>query len=51
MITWSYDANGNTVGITPPDKPKHDFSFTPVDLVEHTPDGFGSDYAGNAVCV
>jgi len=27
-----YDANGNVTAITPPGKPAHGFSYTPVDL-------------------
>ena len=37
-ITWSYDANGNVIGITPPGRPNHSFNYTPVDLEEqYTP--------------
>lgn len=31
-IGYLYDANGNVTGITPPGKPVHQFSYTPVDL-------------------
>src|SRR5262249_10061472 len=32
FIRYSYDANGNVTSITPPDRPDHNFSFTPVNL-------------------
>src|SRR5439155_21884762 len=32
-IVHSYDANGNPTGITPPGRPAHNFSFTPVNLM------------------
>jgi len=31
-IGYAYDANGNVTSITPPGKPAHAFSYTPVDL-------------------
>jgi RHS repeat-associated protein len=34
IITWSYDANGNVIGLTPPGRPTHTFTYTPVDLEE-----------------
>lgn len=38
VITWSYDANGNVIGITPPGRPEHTFAYTPVDLEQqYTP--------------
>ena len=38
IVQWSYDANGNVVGITPPGRPNHVFNYTPVDLEEqYTP--------------
>ena len=32
-ILYSYDANGNQTSITPPGKPEHSFTYTPVDLL------------------
>lgn len=34
VVTWSYDANGNVIGITPPSRPTHAFNYTAVDLEE-----------------
>ncbi len=34
VIQWSYDGNGNVVGITPPSRPPHGFAYTSVDLEE-----------------
>ena len=31
-IAFDYDAAGNITGITPPQKPEHSFSYTPVNL-------------------
>jgi YD repeat-containing protein len=31
---YTYDANGNVTSITPPGRPNHTFSYTPVDLEE-----------------
>ena len=31
--TFAYDAAGNPTAITPPGRPAHDFSYTPVDLI------------------
>jgi len=31
-IAYEYDANGNLTELTPPGRPKHQFSYTPVDL-------------------
>lgn len=31
-ISYGYDANGNLTSITPPGRPAHQFTFTPVDL-------------------
>ncbi|HEV8713074.1 MAG TPA: Ig-like domain-containing protein, partial [Candidatus Binatia bacterium] len=31
-IHYTYDANGNVTSITPPGRPQHSFSYTPVDL-------------------
>jgi YD repeat-containing protein len=37
-ILYNYDANGNLTSITPPGKPAHNFSHTPVDLTDdYTP--------------
>ncbi|MCK5523938.1 MAG: RHS repeat protein, partial [Thiomargarita sp.] len=37
-IRYSYDANGNVTSITPPDRPAHDFAYTPMDLQsQYTP--------------
>lgn len=32
VLGVSYDANGNVTGLTPPDKPTHTMTYTPVDL-------------------
>ena len=32
-IQYTYDANGNVTGVTPPGRPAHAFAYTPVDLV------------------
>jgi RHS repeat-associated protein len=43
-IEISYDANGNVTSLTPPTKPSHGFSFTPVDLpAEYLPPALGAD--------
>ena len=34
QISYSYDANGNRISITPPGRPAHSFGYTPVNLVE-----------------
>jgi YD repeat-containing protein len=31
-IGYTYDGNGNVTSITPPGRPAHAFSYTPVDL-------------------
>ncbi len=31
-VFYGYDANGNVTVVTPPAKPEHEFSYTPVDL-------------------
>lgn len=33
-VNYNFDGNDNITGIQPPDKDTHNFSFTPVDLVE-----------------
>jgi YD repeat-containing protein len=33
-IGFSYDASGNLTSITPPGKPTHEFSYTPVNLLD-----------------
>ncbi|MBN1407520.1 MAG: RHS repeat-associated core domain-containing protein [Calditrichaceae bacterium] len=48
-ILYDYDANGNITSITPPGKPAHTFSYTPVDLTDNympptTPDSSGSTH-------
>jgi RHS repeat-associated protein len=41
-IRYTYDANGNVTSITPPGRPAHVFSYTPVDLEEsYTPPDLG----------
>jgi len=43
VILFTYDANGNLTSITPPGKPRHDFSYTPVNLNDsYTPPDVGS---------
>jgi YD repeat-containing protein len=38
VIGYTYDANGNVKTITPPGRPEHKFSYTPVDLTaSYTP--------------
>jgi YD repeat-containing protein len=38
VLGASFDANGNTTTLTPPGKPAHAFSYTPVDLeAQYTP--------------
>lgn len=38
VLAASFDANGNTTTLTPPGKPAHAFSYTPVDLeAQYTP--------------
>lgn len=32
VIKLAYDADGNMTALTPPDKPAHNFTYTPVDL-------------------
>jgi RHS repeat-associated protein len=32
VIAYAYDANGNLTSITPPGRPAHTFTFTPLDL-------------------
>src|SRR5439155_2248579 len=32
IVQNSYDANGNLVGLSPPGRPVHSFSYSPVDL-------------------
>ncbi len=34
-INYAYDANGNLTSITPPGRPPHVYSFTPVNLVQN----------------
>ena len=37
-ISYAYDANGNLTSITPPGRPPHVYSYTPVDLTQdYTP--------------
>jgi len=37
-IGFAYDANGNVTSLTPPGRPAHAFSYTPVDLTStYTP--------------
>lgn len=44
VIEYGYDANGNVTAITPPGRPVHTFSYTPVDLEEqYTPPDLGPD--------
>src|SRR5262249_37243013 len=39
---FPYDANGNLASITPPGRPSHDLTFTPVDLLQdYTPPDVG----------
>jgi RHS repeat-associated core domain len=33
QVGFSYDANGNVTGVTPPSRPEHDFGYTPADLM------------------
>jgi len=33
-ILYDYDANGNLISLTPPGKPAHTFTHTPVNLTE-----------------
>jgi YD repeat-containing protein len=33
-INYLYDANGNLTSITPPSRPSHSFTYTPVNLEE-----------------
>jgi RHS repeat-associated protein len=33
-ISYHYDANLNTTGVTPPGKPEHEYSYSEVDLVD-----------------
>jgi RHS repeat-associated protein len=43
LITNTYDAGGNLISITPPSRPAHGFSHTPVDLVSvYTPPNIGA---------
>ncbi len=38
VIQYAYDANGNLISLTPPGRPAHAFSYTPVDLeAQYTP--------------
>ncbi len=52
-ILYDYDANGNLISLTPPGRPEHTFSHTPVNLTEQyvppvVPDSSGStSYAYN----
>lgn len=32
LVTFNFDANGNVTGITPPERPTHDFEYNGVDL-------------------
>ena len=46
-ILYDYDANGNLISLTPPGRPEHTFSHTPVNLTEQyvppvVPDSSGS---------
>ncbi len=34
IIRFSYDAAGNVSSVTPPNRPRHAFTYTPVDLVD-----------------
>jgi RHS repeat-associated protein len=38
QVEFGYDADGNTTMVAPPDRPEHEFVFTPVNLLEtYTP--------------
>jgi len=48
-ILYDYDANGNLISLTPPGRPEHTFSHTPVNLTEEylpptIPDDGGATY-------
>jgi RHS repeat-associated protein len=44
QISFSYDTNGNLATLTPPTRPSHAFSFSPVDLpTEYAPPALGSE--------
>jgi RHS repeat-associated protein len=46
IISYTYDANGNGTGITPPTRPVHNFAYTPVNLVQaYTPPDVGGTSA------
>ena len=32
MVSYQYDSNGNVASVTPPGRPVHTFSYTPVDM-------------------
>ena len=34
LITFTYDANGNLTSLSPPARPAHNFTFTPIDLMQ-----------------
>jgi RHS repeat-associated protein len=50
-IQYSYDANGNVSSITPPGRPAHGFTYTPVDLESayHPPSPLGGEGGGEGV--
>jgi RHS repeat-associated protein len=42
QIGLTYDANGNLASLTPPGRPSHEFSYTPIDLLQiYTPPDLG----------
>src|SRR5262249_48700869 len=42
-VLFAYDADGNAVSVTPPGRPAHGFTFTPVDLLsEYIPPSVAS---------
>jgi len=43
VIGFAYDAGSNLTSLTPPSKPAHGFTYTPVDLMENyiAPDADG----------
>jgi RHS repeat-associated protein len=48
VIGYGYDANGNLTSVTPPSRPEHDFSFSPVDLLQdYNPPDVGFSGARN----
>jgi RHS repeat-associated protein len=43
MVAFTYDADGNRTSVTPPGRPAHNFSFTPVNLgMSYIPPDVGS---------